>query len=426
MPEAIATTKRKFYKALDSLHSPPATRPVVEGPTAKRVRRSTSTTSTISFAPATPATAERPSPSSKKLPNFSPWSQETFLARLKTFSSVSLWHPKPEAINEVAWAKRGWICIDVNTVACRGGCERRIVVDLDMTKEEGTTDGLQEHEDLVETQQQEEEETLESALVGRYKGFVAEGHALTCMWRKAGCPDDIYRLHVVRLSIWQPELSRRFDSLRQLSDAIRDIRIEGLGGKDQADAAPFPVDLLGENPDVKCYEIAMHGWRGAVDSNNELLHCDVCFQRVGLWMYQPDYKPSRSASSADNTETSGLDVVELHREHCPWRNPASQKASGSFEGLNASQILMRIVATYARDQRRKSKDHEETLTEADRLETNQGDTMPTRPASPAVSREEVARKDKERESKLKRLKSMFSIKRRTASKPGVEITSKTK
>lgn len=63
-------------------------------------------------------------------PNYVPWSHEQFLRRLKTFADLKSWTSKPDAVNEVEWAKRGWVCVDVNTVGCRGGCEQRVVVGL--------------------------------------------------------------------------------------------------------------------------------------------------------------------------------------------------------------------------------------------------------------------------------------------------------
>lgn len=137
MPEAIATTKRRFYQALDALNKPQPShkQPAIEalgiaGNTnkrssavavafdeareraRKRLRQSTSATS-LSTLDERGSVIYIPRPKQSKdtrpPPNFAPWSQESFLARLKTFSSVSQWHPKPDVINEVEWAKRGWV-----------------------------------------------------------------------------------------------------------------------------------------------------------------------------------------------------------------------------------------------------------------------------------------------------------------------------
>ncbi|KAF2837593.1 hypothetical protein M501DRAFT_995554 [Patellaria atrata CBS 101060] len=64
----------------------------------------------------------------RKTPHYNPWSQEHFLQRLETFADVKRWTVKPDTLDEVHWAKRGWICDAINTVACKGGCEKRVVV----------------------------------------------------------------------------------------------------------------------------------------------------------------------------------------------------------------------------------------------------------------------------------------------------------
>ncbi|KAK5729979.1 hypothetical protein LTR17_011496 [Elasticomyces elasticus] len=421
MPEAIATTKRKFYKALESLNSTSSTRPLE--PATKRVRRSlsTSTSTRVSSVKKVP---ESNGETSRKPPNYSPWSHETFLARLKTFSSVSLWHPKPEAISEVEWARRGWVCVDVNTVACKGGCEKRVMVSLLFDKTDDDAKGSNTGADVEDS---DDESMKEDALVARYRSLLVDGHSTVCPWHKAGCKDDIYHLQVVRPSIWQPELKKRYQSLRKLDPVIRDVNVTTIPHESANSLPPerlladVPNDLLDEADSTskgapRALDVALHGWRGSQDSGNDLLHCDACFQRVGLWMYQPGYQQSRASSDDDDDSMATLDLLELHRDHCPWRNPGTQKASGTLSGLNASQILQRVVSTYAREQRRKSDMASKT---PQQLEDNDhvDDEDLSAPASPAPSKEEVEQQDKERESKLKRLKSLFSIKRRPTVKP---------
>ncbi|KAK5133879.1 hypothetical protein LTR08_007210 [Meristemomyces frigidus] len=424
MPEAIETTKRKFYKALDSLQNPRAARPVE--PAAKRVRRSISTSSTVSYSTPNLVVGSRKDDSpARPPPNFSPWSSETFLARLKTFSSVSLWHPKPEAISEVEWAKRGWVCVGVNTIACKGGCQKRVVISLEATKQR--EDGADSEED-DEQDDTDHESAFEDALVGRYRALVVDGHADSCLWRKAGCKDDVYHLPVVRATIWQPELRKRYRSVHQICESVRDIKLKALPYETpgllstERVLADLPAGVLGppgeEQPtpedSLKALEIALHGWRGSEDTGNELLHCDACFQRVGLWMYQPGYKPAHSSIDDDAGDSAIIDLVEMHREHCPWRNAQTQKSAGSLSGLNASQILQRVVSTCARDHTRRS---EEQQRAGAQREDDELDDDASIPASPAPSREEVEKLDKERDSRLKKLKSLFSIKRKGSKLP---------
>lgn len=457
MAEALETKKRRLTRLLDNLSSSdlnsksPSTSTTSSAKrsltvterfeearerASKRLRHSTSTGSCASL-PTKVAHAK--SVVAKNLkdgeapPNFSPWSHELFLQRLKTFSSVSLWHPKPEGINEVEWAKRGWRCVDVNTVACKGGCERRVVVSLDAPSKRKVTEDPEDEDDEDDAHEQ-----FEKALVERYKDVTAEGHAEHCMWRSSGCRDDIYRVQVIRPSVWQPELRKRCKSILTISPAVENVTFQALptdGLKTQPAGRltkDLPPDLTGTDAEdreadeaaaTKALTVALHGWRGSREAGSDLLHCDACFQRIGLWMYQPDYKRTKPTSAEDEDDsTPTIDLTEIHREHCPWRNPSSQKSSGSLAGLNAAQILQRVVSTYARDVRRKSAEREKPLPQipAQQVGEDEGEAELER-ATPKASREEIAKQDKERESRLRRLKSLFSVKRKGgASKMGAK------
>lgn len=112
-------------------------------------------------------------------PNFLPYSQDAFLARLQTFADVKKWSSKPDAVSEVEWAKRGWSCEAWNTVACRGGCEKRVVVKL-RPRRKG--------EDGVEIERSEDMGVeVAPALVARYQELIIEGHEAECLWRRKGC-----------------------------------------------------------------------------------------------------------------------------------------------------------------------------------------------------------------------------------------------
>ena len=441
---AIATKKRLYAKALDSLTSHSRTslanstsgtstkRPAsaveafdeARARASKRLRQSTSSSSLVSAGVPTIAKAARRDPStSKPLPNYAPWSHEAFLARLKSFSSVSLWHPKPEPINEVAWAKRGWSCADVNTVRCNGGCEIRLVVDLQSLPASNFADREDEDEDPREDEDDDNdhddaETAFEIALSARYQDLIVNGHADSCLWRKAGCKDDIYHLQVVRPLSWQPELQKRFAANLEVGDSIQHAKFASRVEPDPKVSAPerlltdLPPGVLSEDGTAfdnenaaKALDIALHGWTGLREAGMDLLQCGACFQRIGLWMYQPGYTSALYHSDdQDESDDLTIDLVQLHREHCPWRNAESQKASGSLSGLNASEVLQRVVTTYVREHRRRSNEMAPATTAE--LEPG-GDTE-----LPIYSREEIARQDKERESRLRKLKSLFSIKRR--------------
>ncbi len=306
MPEALATSKRKFYKVLDNLSAPSSSssasttgkRPLsvasttssaptthkrasvlstasaaLVEPTAKRLRPSTSSTTLASLRSlhARNASASISQKSARSIggdtkdqhalteekkseaPHFTPWSHETFLKRLKTFAPVTQWHPKPEDISEVEWAKRGWECVDVNAVSCRGGCGKRVMVRLDprprrstrQSEEAGTSgqrvaEGVETREEDNEEEEGDMDEQFETALVQKYKSLIIDGHAESCLWRRAGCKDDIYRLPIVRTSVWQPELRSRYSSLLAMPDAICKVQLKPI----PEDARPSAERLL--------------------------------------------------------------------------------------------------------------------------------------------------------------------------------------
>jgi hypothetical protein len=115
----------------------------------------------------------------RKTPNFQPHSQEQFLSRVKTFADVKRWTTKPDAINEIEWAKRGWSCDTWNTVACKGGCEKRVAVKLYPKRKAANGKAIEMSEDMAVD--------VDDRLVARFRELIEMGHAEDCLWRKRGC-----------------------------------------------------------------------------------------------------------------------------------------------------------------------------------------------------------------------------------------------
>lgn len=111
------------------------------------------------------------SPSTRAQPAYAPWDRNAFLARLSTYRFVDKWTAKPAAVNEVAWSKRGWVCIDKNRVMCTV-CHRELLV-----KVEGEDDATDEGRALVE----------------RYEVMAVEAHEDSCLWARRGC-DGVLRI----------------------------------------------------------------------------------------------------------------------------------------------------------------------------------------------------------------------------------------
>jgi len=67
---------------------------------------------------------------------YAPSDRGDLLKRLGTFQEITSWTPKPERLNEVEWAKRGWVCHGKETVRCLL-CHRELVVKLIRKDAEG-------------------------------------------------------------------------------------------------------------------------------------------------------------------------------------------------------------------------------------------------------------------------------------------------
>ena len=221
---ALSTTKRKFHKILDSISNasstslasksnhdkynastttlpatmdPPAKKPRIARPMSAYVPPSTRILTAQSpnlRAPA--ATAKQPAPiatmnEQRKAPNFAPWDRGQFLERLKTYRYVDKWMGKPESINEVQWAKRGWSCVGKERVGCVGGCGKEVVITLESVREETQdTEETQVTEKRPSDEEEDEDEWRERAqeqLVEKYAEMIVTSHDGGCLWRRKGC-----------------------------------------------------------------------------------------------------------------------------------------------------------------------------------------------------------------------------------------------
>ena len=393
MPIALETSKRKFHKLLDNLTtgSQPSVRqsPDSTPPSAKRLRLearnqlnilahkpgSLRDQAQVARLAADAAKAHNSSLPKAEEPNYNPWSHEHFLRRLRTFADLRLWTSKPDAINEVHWAKRGWICESVNKVACKGGCEQRVVVSL---RPKRSTDEGQEIEDS-EDYSVEVDETL----VAKYVELIETGHAEECLWKRAGCKGDIYRLPIARPSIWQPQLRDRYKSFESMAIALPPLSkithpfdlnevAESLPPDFAASTsvimespnpaeASEPITVTDRTPiSPSALAFALLGWKGTLDTNSyAIATCPACFRRLGLWLYAPKESSAPSPAVAqvpsngvddegdDEGESMTLDLLDNHRNYCPWINATSQSMPGSFSGLAGWEILQRVVRNHA-------------------------------------------------------------------------------
>lgn len=110
----------------------------------------------------------------KPLARFCPSDREQLLRRLATFNDITDWTPKPDRVNEIEWAKRGWVCHSKETVRCVL-CHKELVVKLNKKEVEG-----KEVRVLVSSE-------IEDALVDKYVELIASSHFDDCLWKQRGC-----------------------------------------------------------------------------------------------------------------------------------------------------------------------------------------------------------------------------------------------
>ena len=200
---ALATSKRKFYKLLDNLSTPKLPEQTTPSATERPIKRNrmldnprrpdvgagrpktsvraissnfgTTITSSRKRAESTVETIRQPAA-------YAPWSHDKFLERLKTFADVKTWSAKPEAVNEVVWAKRGWAVVGSDQVGCRA-CGKHLVVMLD--KDDEDTEPESDSKESEDNKWWMDD--ADRKLVERYKSLVVEGHSESCLWRNSGC-----------------------------------------------------------------------------------------------------------------------------------------------------------------------------------------------------------------------------------------------
>ncbi|GAO18742.1 hypothetical protein UVI_02047000 [Ustilaginoidea virens] len=61
---------------------------------------------------------------------YCPGDRDQLLKRLATFQEITDWTPKQDKVNEIEWAKRGWICQGKEKVRCVL-CHKELLVKLD-------------------------------------------------------------------------------------------------------------------------------------------------------------------------------------------------------------------------------------------------------------------------------------------------------
>ncbi|CAA0818406.1 C3HC zinc finger-like [Striga hermonthica] len=115
-----------------------------------------------------------------------PWDRDDFFRRLSTFKSTT-WFAKPQVVSPLECARRGWINIDMDTIAC-ASCDARILFSTPS----------------VWTQQQGKQYFYESKILLQFEKAAAvfslkleSGHKLLCPWINNACGEELAQFPIV-------------------------------------------------------------------------------------------------------------------------------------------------------------------------------------------------------------------------------------
>ncbi|KAJ5825617.1 hypothetical protein N7474_002755 [Penicillium riverlandense] len=362
MSYAVESKKRKFHRMLESISKPitdnvsKSAASATTSATAqdrlptnlsiKKVRLSSGDQSDLAAVRNSIQKISRPahqlaSASSNKRPSFVPWDRERFLERLETFRRVDRWTSKPTPINEVQWAKCGWICTDTMRVSCISGCGGSVVVKL--------PDEIDEL-DGYDAEKVQERKEVRAKLVEEFAKLLHDGHGENCPWRNRGCDDTIQHLPLTNADTALAGLRKRYLNMLQMGDKLpaddviqspESFKLDELlkilpedwsktsdkpaedgeagngNNQDSAEAQPSMETPLNR----AALTLAFFGWDAVSDGAAGLVGCGACFRRLGLWMYKPK-------ANGDVTVYASLDVALEHMEYCPWIDRLSQSGTG--------------------------------------------------------------------------------------------------
>ncbi|KAA8909646.1 C3HC zinc finger-like-domain-containing protein [Sphaerosporella brunnea] len=232
---------------------------------------------------------------------YAPWDRDAFLERLGSFRYVDRWTAKPNDVNEVAWARRGWVCYDKNRVRCVT-CRKDLLVKVELDDEQSDAG---------------------RAVVEHYKNAVVDEHDESCAWRRRGCDDSIYRLQLSNASVARPAFAERYSSLVKIRNEIPPS-LSYPEGVDPA-ALHYPSECTDEGPIFETAAmLALFGWHNEDPGIPSLVTCSACFRRLGLWLFRKKPKVDEPDASPDEASVCRLDLVGEHRDYCPWVNAVSQ------------------------------------------------------------------------------------------------------
>ncbi|KAI1271012.1 zf-C3HC-domain-containing protein [Xylaria sp. FL0933] len=407
-------------------------------------KTSTTTISNVVLKKWTASTTAAQTDNRSEPPRYCPSDRDELIRRLGTFQELTEWTPKPDKINEIEWAKRGWVCQGGERVRCTL-CHKELVVKTNMR----TVDGKQVPVVVGSD--------VEQGLTKRFSELIIDAHEEDCLWRRHGCDDSLLRLPLAVPQTALTSLRQRYDDLCTRPSFLPylfnlrlpptlDLKAVRSQLPPTFFTNPPPPSTNPSTPNDVALALALTGWQGLTNPRIGAVPnsatCATCLRRLGLWMFRSKEVDEATGEVIVPAPMDHLDPVREHRFFCPWRNPTAQQNPGAkTKDTKAGwEILAQTLknSAYLRQQAEKS-GHRTPFHRAaaslpgtpSRSSKRDGEGQaametPDKPGDEQEEEEDMAvrdAKDKERWAKLRRVKSLFDTKgrkkqQRALSRPG--------
>ncbi|KAK3333406.1 C3HC zinc finger-like-domain-containing protein [Cercophora scortea] len=425
----------------------PRSTPTKFGPeTQSSPARGPTTISNITLRKWTPAAAGKTAQSQHlqlQQPKYCPGDRDQLVGRLATFQELTDWTPKPDKVNEIEWAKRGWVCQGKERVKCTL-CSRELNVKLNRKEVDGKEISV-----LIASE-------IAQSVVDMYTELIVTSHAEDCLWRKKGCADSLLRLPLPSAKQALDGLRQRYDDLCGRKDFLPyefNLRLPPTLDIDTI-LTYLPRQHPPTTPNRSALALAVLGWQGL--SNPRIgpvpnsASCHTCLRRLGLWMFKSKEVDPQTGEVLVPAPMDHLDPLREHRFFCPWKNGLAQRNSGSSKPLasgeedkTAWEILVEVLKNDAFIRQRNALAH--SRSKSNLLPQNRSgaaeSSAPQTPERPTTAHgrvlgsaitddgepeDEEARKKKDQAmmSRLRRVKSLFNtkagskLKKLSSSRPG--------
>lgn len=266
-------------------------------------------------------------------PRYCPSDRDQLIRRLSTFQELTEWTPKPDKVNEIEWAKRGWVCVGKERVRCTL-CHKELVVKTNKREVDGREVPLALGSEV------------EQALVDRFAALIVEAHQEDCLWARQGCDDSLLRLSLTNPQTALPSFRQRYDELCARPNFLPyefNLRLpptlfletvrSQLPPKFFTEPPPPSTNPSASVPNRVALALALTGWQGLnnprIGAVPNSASCATCLRRLGLWMFKSKEVDPETKEVIIPAPMDHLDPIREHRFFCPWRNPAAQRNSGS-------------------------------------------------------------------------------------------------